>query len=59
MKLVTVGYYDGRNNAAVWVPKGDIRAVFDNRLERIRMEALEDAIILTDPRDQQWRYRDT
>lgn len=57
MDFAKIGYYDRRQRARVPIDKGDIRAAFGQRPERLRVEVLEGAIILTDPKDQQWRYR--
>jgi len=58
MDFATVGNYRGRSKAAVWVDKGVIRAVMGEQKDRVRVEAMEDFIVLTDPQEQQFRYRD-
>jgi len=57
MDFAKVGYYDRRQKARVPVDRGAIRAAFGEQVDRVRLEVLEGAIILTDPRDQQWRHR--
>jgi hypothetical protein len=58
MDFAKVGYYQQRSKARVPIDNGAIRAAFGERVDRMRVEILEDAIVLTDPRDQQWRHRD-
>lgn len=57
MRFAKVGYYDRRTKARVPIDKGEIRAAFGDRPTRLRVEVLEDMIILTDPADQAWRHR--
>jgi len=57
MRFAKVGYYSQRQKARVPVDKRRIEGSFKRRPERLRVEAIEEAIILTDPRDESWRKR--
>jgi len=58
MQIVKVGYYQGRNKARVPVDRGAIKAAYGRQPDRMRVETLEGAIILTDVRSRAWRDRD-
>jgi hypothetical protein len=58
MHIVKVGYYNGRNKARVPVDRGAIKASLGRQPDRMRLETLEGAIVLTDVRGPAWRDRD-
>lgn len=58
MQTLTAGYYDGRTAARLGIPKGEIQAAFHRLPRELRLEVLEDALILTDPRDRPYIYRE-
>lgn len=49
MRVASVGWYDNRNKCAVWVNKGTVQAVMGEKATGVRVEALEDVIVLTHP----------
>jgi hypothetical protein len=57
MDFAKVGYYKQRHKARVPIDRSAIRAAFGERVDRVRVEVMEDMIVLTDPRDQQYRHR--
>lgn len=59
MEYRDVGYYDDRATGRLSIDKGMVRAAFGKRVTQVRVEALEDVIILTDPSEPAWRNRDT
>jgi len=57
MDFAKVGYYPQRAKARVPIDKGSLRAAFGNRPDRVRVEVMEGFIVLTDPNEQAWRFR--
>lgn len=57
MRFVKMGYYNRRSKVRCPVDRSEIRAAYGDTPNRLRLEVLEDAIILTDPRDQAWTHR--
>jgi hypothetical protein len=57
MDVVKVGYYDRRQRARVPIDRGDIKAAYSRHPPRLRVEIIEDALILTDIADKRWIYR--
>jgi len=55
MHQANIGWYDGRNRAAVWVRKGDIRAVYGQKPEYVRAEFLDNMIIMTSPHEPSYQ----
>lgn len=49
MEFAALGYYSGRDKVRVPIDRGTIRAAFGNHPQRLRVEALEGCIVLTDP----------
>jgi hypothetical protein len=47
MPTASIGWYDERNKAAVWIDKGAIRSSFIRDIERVRVESLENMVVLT------------
>lgn len=58
MRNRTLGYYDSRNDVRLSLGKGDLRAAFGRTPVEVRVEVLEDGIVLTDPREAAWTNRD-
>lgn len=58
MQSLTAGYYEGRATARVGIPKGEIQAAFHRLPREMRLEVIEGALVLTDPRDRPYTYRD-
>lgn len=48
MPTATIGWYENRNKAAVWVDKGQVRSSFYREVERVRVESLENMVVLTE-----------
>jgi len=48
MRPATVGWYDGKNKAAVWLNKGTVRSAFGRKAPQVRVEAYEGFVVLTD-----------
>jgi len=54
-----IGYYDDRATGRLSIDRGSIKAAFGSRVTQVRVEAIEDAIILTDPSEPAWTMRDS
>jgi len=55
MQFAHIGYYTDRNKARVPIDKQLLQSVYGRRVERLRVEALDGFIVLTDPQDAQYR----
>ncbi len=58
MDIVQVGYYQGRQKARVPIDRGAIKACFNKRPQRLRVEYLEQTIVLTDLKEPAYLRRD-
>jgi len=57
MDVIQVGYYQGRSKARVPIDRGAIQAAFGRKPDRMRVEVLENAVVLTDIRGPDFRSR--
>jgi len=58
MDIIQVGYYQGRRKARVPIDRGAIKACFGERPQRLRVEYLEDTIVLTHIKEPAYLRRD-
>lgn len=56
MEFAKVGYYDGRNKARIAIDRGMLQACLGRRPMRVRLEGIDDAIILTDPKGPSYEH---
>jgi hypothetical protein len=57
MRTAKLGYYGDRNPVRLGLQRGELTAAFNRRPNHIRVETLEDMIVLTDPQMASFRRR--